>query len=79
MLCCLTGCVGAVRPSPEVVLQQLVRPCGTGSSHQPHCGLMKKHLWGNTKRLQGHSDCLPERRWSRSTLGPHVSSLYVCY
>lgn len=39
-----TSCVGAVRPASEVVLQQLVCPCGTGSSHQPHCGLMKEHL-----------------------------------
>lgn len=39
-----TGCVGVVGPASEVVLQQLVSPCGTGSSHQPHCGLMKKHL-----------------------------------
>ena len=40
----LTGCIGAVCPAPEVVLQQLVCACGTGTSHQPHCGLMKKHL-----------------------------------
>lgn len=39
-----TSCVGAVRPASKVVLQQLVCPCGTGSSHQPHCGLMKEHL-----------------------------------
>lgn len=40
----LTGCVGTVCPAPEVVLQQLVRPCGTGAGHQPHGGLVKKHL-----------------------------------
>lgn len=45
---CLTGCVGAVCPASEVVLQQLVCPCGTGSSHQPHRGLMKKHLQEKT-------------------------------
>lgn len=38
------GCVGVVCPPSEVVLQQLVCPRGTGSSHQPHCGLMKEHL-----------------------------------
>lgn len=40
----LTGSVGTVCPAPEVVLQQLVRPCGTGAGHQPHGGLVKKHL-----------------------------------
>lgn len=25
-------------------------PCGTGPSHQPHCGLMKKHLQGIKKK-----------------------------
>lgn len=40
----LTGRVGVVRPPSEVVLQQLVSPGGTGSGHQPHCGLMKEHL-----------------------------------
>lgn len=44
----LTGCVGALCPASEVVLQQLVCPCGTGSGHQPHRGLMKKHLQEKT-------------------------------
>lgn len=40
----LTSCIGAVCPASEVVLQQLVCSCRTGSCHEPHCGLMKKHL-----------------------------------
>lgn len=40
----LTGCVGTVSPASEVVLQQLVRPGGTGPGHQPHGGLVQKHL-----------------------------------
>ncbi len=44
-----TCCVRAVCPASKVVFQQLVRPCGTGSSHQPHCRLMKKHLQKNTQ------------------------------
>lgn len=31
-------------PASEVVLQQLVRPRGTGPGHQPHGGLVEKHL-----------------------------------
>lgn len=54
----LTGCVRVVCSAPEVVLQQLVRPGGTGSSHQPHCGLMKKHLQEKTHTHQSCSDCL---------------------
>lgn len=46
----LTGCVGTVCPASEVVLQQLVSPCWTGSSHQPHCGLVKKHLAETTPK-----------------------------
>lgn len=49
----LTGCVGTVCPAPEVVLQQLVRPCGTGAGHQPHGGLVKKHLADVEKNPQG--------------------------
>lgn len=48
----LTGCVRAVCPASEVVLQQLVSPRGTGSSHQPHCGLMKKHLQEKVKHIR---------------------------
>lgn len=57
----LTGCVGAVRPASEVVLQQLVCPCGTGSSHQPHCGLMKKHLQ-ETKKTKNKMLMLEQKK-----------------
>lgn len=38
-----------MRPPPQVVLQQLVRPGGTGAGHQPHGGLVKKHLAENER------------------------------
>lgn len=47
---CLTGCVRAVCSTAEVVLQQLMCSCGTGSSHQSDCGLMKKHLQKQTNK-----------------------------
>lgn len=46
----LTGCVRVVCSTAEVVLQQLMCSCGTGSSHQSDCGLMKKHLQKKKKK-----------------------------
>lgn len=77
----LTSCVGAVCPAAEVVLQQLVCPGGAGSSHQPHCGLMEKHLQEAHKYVQVFVSgmFLPtySTRHIHSSVEPYMHSLVI--
>lgn len=56
-----TGRVGAVSSAAEVVLQELVGPGGAGSSHEPHCGLMEKHLQRQKQQESPSTEALQAR------------------
>lgn len=75
----LTSCVGTVSPASEVVLQQLVRPCGTSPGHQPHGGLVEEHLAAERRSVvSGYFDFRTTWKPLRGELQFYTSSFSDC-